>query len=185
MARLTLSLLAMLVAAGIGLAAPFDRESFERELDRRGADRIEGVWQFTSDGAVIAIASTADEHAPTEPGRTYRILLISAPSRALRPGTELGTISAAAADGSYEARLYTRSEGSKLMLPRRFSLKLDDEGGYLTFLRHRSSISVNLWHFVPFLWRYSIRQNSNTGKSAQGCIRLYPQPSKPLEPRYL
>ncbi|MCM1483248.1 MAG: hypothetical protein NC043_02860 [Muribaculaceae bacterium] len=165
----------------------FDTESFRRELDRRGAERIEGIWQFTSDGATVAISSTGGADHPGDAGkhRTYSIILIDSPSRALRPGTELGTITAEAAQGRYEARIYTRSEGSRLFNQRKFTLELDEAAGYIRFYRHRSSISINLWHFVPFLWRYSVRRNDDSARSTPGCVRIYPAPALPLEPIYL
>lgn len=175
------AMLALLFVRSAAMPA-FDVDGFCRELDERGADRIEGVWQFTSDGATVAIRST---DAADTGVRQYDVILISAPVRSLRSGSRLGSIRATATDGSYEARIYTRAEGSRLYSPAKFTIRLDDTESHLAFYRHKSPLSVNLWHFVPYLWRYSVRYREPSNSSAPGAVRIYPEPSRPVEPRYL
>ncbi len=180
------SLLLLLTAAGINAAAlAFDTDEFRRQLDTRGAERIEGIWQFTDNGATIAISRTDHSSSPrSDRHRTYSVTLISSPIRTIRPGTSLGVITPTADPDQFEAQLFTYNNGSILSSPKNFSLSLDDPAGRITFRQHKSRYAINLWHFVPYLWRYSIRQNKKSA-SPSGCIRLYPSPAIPAEPRYL
>lgn len=177
--RSLLTAVLIIVFFRVAAMPAFDADKFCRELDDRGAERIEGIWQFTTDGATVAIRSTGTGT------RQYEIILISAPARSLRSGSKLGSVTATAVDGSYEARMYTRFQGSKLYSPAKFTLKLDETESMLAFHKHKSSIIINLWQFVPYLWRNTVRYREPTKKAAPGAVRIYPEPSRPIEPRYL
>lgn len=147
--------------------------------------RIEGVWQFPATGVEIAILRESILRGKTAAGETlYKIIIISSPNRATRPGTVMGLISAAAKSGEYEANIYTNNIGSTLTLPKKFTLSLIDNDSSIEFRRHRSSFSINLWRLLPYVWRNTVRPNMPERKS-DGCIRVFPEPSLPREPIYL
>lgn len=170
------------VSNGVGT---FSIDSLRNSLATMPLHHIEGLWRFTTDGAEIAIVRDQDsETASGQSARAYRILLIHSPNRALRPGTLMGLISPSAKRGAYEARIYTRNTGSKLHSPRNFLLTLDNEESRLVFDMKKSAFSVNLWRLLPYMWRYSVHRNTDS-KHPVGCIRIFPEPELPVEPRYL
>lgn len=146
---------------------------------------IEGIWEFTGQGFTVAIeregADSGDFSANPE---GYRIYLIQAPNRALRPGTVIGHVSRSASEGVYDARIYTKSVGSRMSAPKGFTLKLDDNDSRMVFEQKRSAFSVNLWRLLPYMWRYTVRPN-HTSTPTEGCIRVFPVPDLPFEPVYL
>ncbi|MDE6100733.1 MAG: hypothetical protein K2G01_06775 [Paramuribaculum sp.] len=166
----------------------FSVEKLQEDLRRLPLHHVEGIWRYTAEMTEIAIVrrSCIDRGKRTseEDDRCYNIVLIRSDSRALRPGTVMGLIVPSAKNGVYEARIYTRKAVSSMFDPRKFILRLSDDGSRLVFDRKKSEFSVNLWHFVPYLWRYSVRRNVSE-PSVSGCIRIFPEPDLPVEPRYL
>jgi len=161
--------------------ANFSRDSLMSRMNEVALHHIEGVWLFTSDGTEIAIIRPAENIGePTH----YNILLLNSANRALRPGTMIGAVSAAAGKGYYNARLYTRVTGSKFHSPKNFVLKLDEDDARLVFETKKSTFSLNLWRLLPYMWRYTVRRNQDR-KSVEGCVRVYPRPSTPINPQYL
>lgn len=142
---------------------------------------IEGIWQFTDNGSTVAIERYTDAASDTH---GYRMILVSSANRSLRPGTVMGHIAPTAKDGQYSASIYTSAIGPTLILPHRFTLKLQPGENSIVFQQHKSKFAINLWRTLPYMWRYSIRTNQQP-PSADGCRRIYPAPTLPREPRYL
>lgn len=155
------------------------------QMSELALHRIEGVWQFPSTGVELAIirenvSLSESESRPI----VYRMIIVSSPDRAIRPGTVMGLITPAAKSGEYDANIYTKNIGSLLTIPKKFSLALADNDSSLEFKKNRSAFSVNLWRLLPYLWRYTIHPNRPTPES-DGCIRIFPDPPLPREPIYL
>lgn len=149
---------------------------------------IEGIWQFPATGAEVAIIrqDTSAETGPSSAAVTiYQIILLDSPSRTLRPGTIMGLITPSAARGEYNARIYTQSLGSTLLIPKSFTLTLSDQDASLRFVRHKGAFSINLWRLLPYLWRYTIHPNNTSDTKDDGCVRIFPNPPIPREPVYL
>ncbi len=163
----------------------YTREDAERRLAEAGPHRIEGIWQFTADGATVAVERI--ETAQSVPGTyNYRMILIRSANRALRPGTVMGYISATAHSATYDARLYTSEHGRYLTRASRFTLKLTDDESRLSFLEHKTSVKLNLWRMLPYMFRHTVRTRVNEqARDLHGCMRLFPAPALPPEPRYL
>ncbi len=160
----------------------FSYETTLNRLNHLDLHHIEGIWQFTSDGVTVVIErKQTNKHSIV---KGYTIKVVESPNRIIRPGTLMGHIEPTASQKSYEARMYTNNMGSTLVMSKKFTLTLDDDDSRLVFNQHKSSISVNLWRFIPYMWRYSLRSN-NKPKSSHGCIRIYPEPELPLQPVYL
>lgn len=163
----------------------FSTSEFRASLAASPLHHIEGIWLFPSDGTEIAItrleSSGKNRFAELD---GYTIILIHSQNRALRPGTVIGRACRTAKDRSYEAKIYTKVAGSSLMMPKKFRLQLDSDGSRIVFDRIKSAFSVNLWRFLPYPWRYSMKRNSQ-GASSEGCVRIFPEPELPLEPVYL
>ncbi len=161
----------------------YARSETERRLAGLDLHHIEGIWQFTSDGVIVAIERIPRTVSGFQ-SACYRMVLLASPNRSLRPGTLAGHVSPTAKSGIYEARIYTTVVGSSLIAPRRFTLKLDDTDRQLVFNKHKSKFSVNLWRVLPYMWRHTVTRNYEPA-GYRGCVRVFPEPELPLEPRYL
>ena len=165
--------------------ADFNINSLKSEIAELNLHHIEGIWQFTATGAEVAICRRDKTgYGHSQEAISYNIILIHSPNRVLRPGTIMGIAIPTPKLGEYEARIYTRYVDSKLTLPKKFTLTLDEDDNALTFKQHRSALSINLWSTLPYLWRRVVKLNREE-KSAAGCIRIFPQPTLPREPIYL
>lgn len=158
----------------------YSEQQARTRLSSRAPHRIEGLWQLVPSGATIVI-----ERNDVTPVTTYRMVVVKDASLSLQPGSVIGEIVAGGDPDLYEASIYTSEKEGYLISPRKFTVALDHTSGRLEFRRHRSTYRINLWHFVPFLWRYSVRRNDNEKGYYPGAIRLYPSPSVPIEPIYL
>lgn len=158
----------------------YSEQQVRARLNDRALHRIEGLWQLVPSGATIVI-----ERSEVTPATTYRMTVVKDASLGLQPGSVIGEIVAGGDPDIYEANIYTVEKEGYLMSPRKFTVALDHASGRMEFRRHRSTYRINLWHFVPFLWRYSVRRNDNEKGYFPGAIRLYPSPAVPIEPVYL
>lgn len=159
----------------------FRAGEIERELSESALHRIEGIWEFRAQGLRVAIQRGEDSRTQY-PG--YRMIVLYSLNRAIRPGTVFGYVVAGAKSGEYQARMYTKQIGSKLILPKRFTLRLEDDDSSLTMEQRRSKFSVNLWRLLPFVWRYAVHPNYQAA-DVKGCVRVFPAPLRPTEPVYL
>lgn len=166
-------------------AEGYDLGNVRERLADRALDRIEGIWQLVPDGAVVVVEKVREGIDEARTGLVYSIRSISSPDRSLRPGTLVGRIRAGGHPDTFEARFYTRREGMSYTRPVTVTAGLDDKNGRLEFRRHKSSLRINLWHFVPFLWRYSLRYHPDEHNYAPGAVRVFPRPALPTEPVYL
>lgn len=163
----------------------YDMASVKRAMDSRPLHHIEGIWLMTDPSAKIAIElEDASNGISSMDAPAYRIVLLSSPNRALRPGTVMGRIVPAAKEGVYQTELYTSATGSRLSSPAAFTAELDKTDNRIVMTRHRSTFSVNLWRTLPYMWRYVIRKN-RPAPTYHGCVRIYPEPVPPLQPIYL
>lgn len=163
----------------------FSRTQLQARLSEMALHHIEGIWMFTGTGTTIAIERVyRNERAYSTSFTGYSIVVVSSPNRALRPGTIMGYVSPSAKDGVYDARVYTKSIGSTLILPRRFTLKIDGNESRLAFQQRKSAYGFNILRMLPYLWRSPIYRNHQS-ETSEGCVRIYPEPVPPIEPRYL
>lgn len=164
--------------------ANFSFAEIKHQIASLPLHHIEGLWRFPASGTEIAILGDRSAGSHTEP-EIYRILLVRSDNRSLRPGTLMGLITPAAKQGEYDARIYTSNVGSTLTNKKRFTLSLSDADATLRFRQHKGPLTVNLWRLLPYLWRYTITPTNERNKEADGCRRIFPEPSLPREPIYL
>lgn len=158
----------------------YARNEVEERLSMLDLHRIEGLWEMTGGGALLAIERDNDAG-----DGSYRIVVVEAADRRLLSGTAVGRIERAGKAGMYIGKMFTQLKGDKLLLPKTFSMKFDEDTGLMECMRNRSTIRINLWHFVPFLYRNSVRTVHDSNAAHHGLKRIYPQPSIPLDPIYL
>lgn len=163
------------------------RDSVERRLDASALHPVEGIWQMTADGAVIAI----EQAEPFTTGQTltsgYRIVILQSPCRRVRPGTLMGYATPSAKAGHYDAAIYTSiDDNGWLNLTKRFTLELHDSESRLAFIPHRTGMRIDLRRLIPYLFRVSISTANDRPRDMDGAIRLYPiSDAAPVNPRYL
>ncbi len=161
-------------------------DSIKADMDSRPLHHIEGIWMMTETSAKVAIEL---DYSPAIGGRSsdapaYRIVLLTSPNRALRPGTIMGQIVPSAKEGVYQAEIYSSAIGSRLSNPAKFTMELDKTDNRIVLTRHQNTFTVNLWRALPYMWRYVVRKNQ-PATTYHGYVRLYPPPVPPLQPIYL
>lgn len=157
----------------------YEPSTLRSRLKAAPLHRIEGIWQLTDGGATIAIERTSATEA------SYRMVMIDGPNRGVPCGTVIGMIEPSGSPDLFKASIYTTIVAEHLTLPRGFTLRLNDSDSRIEFLKNKSKFAINLWHFVPYLWRYSVTQYRNDPRAFSGCIRIYPNPAIPSSPVYL
>ncbi len=164
-----------------------DLNQVRRHLSELPLHVIEGIWQFPSDGAVVAIERYTPEGILADGAVRYRMIVLRSPVRSIHPGTVMGYVAATSKQGIYAAHVYTSTDGgSRLIRPKDFTFTMTDDG-HLSFRVHSASFYTNVWRMIPYLSRISFRvRSADKPKDLDGCIRIYPEPlSGPIEPRYL
>lgn len=150
---------------------------------------IEGVWRFAAEGTLMAIERTEDRGLhPEEAGTmTYRMIVVRAADLSLRPGTVMGYLAPTAKRGVYDARIYTgrTDAGTQLHSPKKFTLTLGDTDSRLAISSYGNSLRFNWWRLLPYMYRYVFSRKEKSPGDIEGCLRIYPAPAIPAEPRYL
>lgn len=146
---------------------------------------IEGLWEFVGQGTVMAI-----ERDPLTRGAStlYRMVAVRARDLSLRPGTILGYLTPASGRGVYDARIYsgTTDEGTRLKNFARYTVTLTDESSRLMLKPYGRILRFNWWRLVlPYMYRTLITPIERSPGALEGCVRLYPTPAVPANPRYL
>lgn len=148
---------------------------------------IEGIWQFPSTGAVVAIELDPSLGKGGYAVR-YRMIIIRSPQRTIKPGTVMGLIAPTAKNNVYAAEIYTSSDGgSRLGSPHGFTLTLADNAR-LSFTKNSGlKVYTNLFRLIPYLSRVSFRvyRQQYAPRNLDGCLRVFPVPVPPVNPVYL
>lgn len=157
-------------------------DSTRQRLSRLPLHTIEGIWRFPSDGGLIVI-----ERDKTAPGDTYNMIALYPQNRLLRPGTLMGTLTATAKRGVFDARLFTKLSGEKRFLTKakKFVLTLQDSNTRFTLQPYGKKYEVRWWHVFPYMYRRIITRSDNTPQDLDGCLRVFPEPLPPANPIYL
>lgn len=161
-----------------------NRDSVELRLSQSPLHDIEGIWQFTEDGAYVVIEQAQADKMPARGIVMYQMVVLESPRLSVRPGTVMGYATLTAKADCYDAYVYTDFDGGAILSKaERFTLTLKDSR--LQFKRHKSGVKINLWRFVPYMFRYSVKTYDERPKDLDGCIKIYPLPATPVYPRYL
>lgn len=164
----------------------YDIDSVKMRMKQSPLHTIEGVWQFVGDGATIVIEQFNPDMIAGTQHNFYRIVIIKSPMLSISPGTVMGYMAATAKKDCFDARLYT-SGGIQgvLSTPRTFTITLTDDNR-LSFSEYKKEIKVNLWRWLPYVYRVGISIKDTRPKGLDGCLRIYPpSTTQPINPRYL
>lgn len=163
-------------------------DSVKARMAAQPLGAVEGLWQMLDGGALVALERHIDPSLPAmaQPG-TYRLVMVKAPTRLVRPGTLLGHVCATAKPGVFEARIYTDfARESGLGVARTFYLHLAADGSVLTFKPQKSRLKVNPFALLPYMYRRVFRLQDNRPDDLNGACRVFPPSSSPMfGPRYL
>lgn len=150
---------------------------------------IEGLWRFAAEGTLMAIErDDSRELSPDEAGTmVYRMVIVNAADLSLRPGTVMGYLSPTAKRGVYDARIYTgrTDAATTLHSPKTCTLTLSDSDSRLVIARYGSSLRFNWWRLLPYMYSRLISRREKSPGNIDGCLRVFPAPAIPAEPRYL
>lgn len=150
--------------------------------------RIEGIWQFPDDGAIIAIERKTGTDTRYDDVAHYLMVILRSPVRSVLPGTIMGTISPTAKKDHYSARIYTDSDGgSRLLKPKNFTFTIEDDSRLIFQNNGGLKWRIYPWRLFPYIYKLGIRVSKPTSAPAiDGCIKIYPTESiTPQEPVYL
>ena len=148
-------------------------------FEGRGLTSIEGVWRMSGSEGMMAIVADS--------GTIFqRIIVLESPDRNILPGTVMGVCTALGRNNSYDARIYTTESTSGILSkPKRFTLTLSDDGR-LIMEPITNKLKVNLWRFLPYMFRMSVVKVNNRPDNLDGAVRVYPEAKdSPLTTRYL
>jgi len=146
---------------------------------------IEGIWQMAGEGTLMAI-----ERDPSTDGASalYRMIVLRSAAISVREGTVMGYLTPTSQRGSYDARIYTglSDDHTRLVSPSRNVITLADDGARISFKPYGRSLRFNWWRLLlPYMYRGLVTPIERRRGDLDGCVRVYPAPSNPLNPRYL
>lgn len=176
-----------LPATSVTLSGYSDTDSVRQRLQASGMHRIEGIWQFPSDGAKVVIER---DHSSAGAAIRYNMVLLRSSRRSVPAGTVMGIIAPTSKADVYAASVYTSTLGaSRLTGPRRYTLRLDERGRLSMSPDNKFKFSLNFWRYIPYLSNgLSLRGRTadRTPDDLDGCVRVFPTPVEGnVQPRYL
>lgn len=183
MIRLSTILTLWLLWAATANAAKIADEQAAREYcDRAPLLRIEGIWEFPSDGTRVLIRKAETGN------RSCDIVLLSSPDCRLTPGETIGSISPAPEQGKFRLSLCRRRSKGLLTDPAHCAAKLSSSGNSITIKPRKFKIGLRSMWFLPKVWRaLRVSLSDPEGELLDGMIRIYPvtTPDRTSDPIYL
>lgn len=161
-------------------------EVVEKRLAASPLHTIEGLWRFPGEGSIFAIERPDTRRPLGEQQDIYLMVAVAPVDRAVRPGTVMGILAATAKKDVYDCRLYTSStdDGRLLTSPKKFLLQLADNNR-IVFKPYGKKLKVRWWRMFPYMFRRIFTQEGSVPDDLDGCVRVFPEPLPPIEPRYL
>ncbi len=127
---------------------------------------IEGIWQFPSNGATIAITATSST--------TYDITLIDSPKLNAAPGTVIGSAVATAKKDTYDGTLRSREFGKKGLIGTETVIFTIAPNGRMLIKPYSTKHSVSLRRWFNRIFGLSIVSTDTRPKDIDGALRIYP-----------
>ncbi|MDE6454050.1 MAG: hypothetical protein K2L27_07605 [Muribaculaceae bacterium] len=124
---------------------------------------LEGAWRIISTGAEIEIRRSA-----TDPDG-FDITLLSSHDMSMPEGMHIGTATRTATPGRYVAAMRTQPS-SPLHRTRRMVLTLRPDGA-LSFEPYTKGRTINLWRWIPYLFRVTVEKGYKAPSDIEGALR--------------
>lgn len=160
-------------------------QAVKQRLAASPLHEIEGLWEMAGEGSLMAI-----ERDPSTDGAAtlYRMIIVRGASLSLREGTVMGYLTPTSQRGRYDARIYSAlsDDHTRLTDLTRNVVSLGDDGSRIEFKPYGRKLRFNWWRLLlPYMYRTLITPLERPRGDIDGCIRVYPAPTNPLNPRYL
>lgn len=146
---------------------------------------IEGLWEFAGEGSLMAIERVNGTHGAAT---LYRLVNVKSADISMREGTVMGYLTPTAKRRQYDARIYSSRSDDHTFLtrPSRNLITLSDDGTRILFKAYGRKFRFNWWRLLlPYMYRHLITPVENHPGDIEGCVKVFPEPSIPLNPRYL
>lgn len=146
---------------------------------------IEGLWEFAGEGSMMAIERVSGTDGASA---LYRAIVVKRADISLREGTVMGYLTPTSKRGVYDARIYSSrtDDHTRLTGPSRNTITLADDGSRISFKPYGRKLRFNWWRLLlPYMYRSLITPQERPAGDIEGCVRVYPTPAVPLNPRYL
>lgn len=165
----------------------YERDIVEARLRDEALHPVEGLWRFPGEGSVMAVERIDVPRPAGETVDVYRMVAVSPADRAVRPGTLMGILVATARKNVYDCRLYTSAtdDGKQLRVPKKFLIILAEDGVRLSFRPYGKKIKFRWWRLFPYMFSRFVTVVDEQPEGLDGCVRVFPEPMPPLQPRYL
>lgn len=143
----------------------FDMDKYSLEVS--GLTSPEGIWEIGRGGAVFEIVASA------EPG-AYDLRLLSSPDYTLPKGTTFGTMRPTGKPQCFDAALLHGLDGRGRKKTRNFIIEVSDDFSQLSFRSYRKGISINFMRWLPYLYRFSVKEVNTRPTDIDGARRIAP-----------
>lgn len=145
-------------------------DGIEERMDIEASSPIEDVWKLVATGGLIAVERVEPRGADVGSADCYRMVVLRAPDRAVRPGTVMGYLQPTAAGDTYEAKIYTDTDGDgTLRGAKSFRVVVSEDA--MQFYRVRSGLSVNIFRLLPYMFRRAVDYRPDDHNGLDGCVR--------------
>lgn len=133
-----------------------------------------GIWETTASGSVLEFSRL--------PGArdAYSVAIVESADYRLEPGTPVGTLTATAVPGTYDAEFTTDPAGGNRSLKSKkqhFIVEFDPLMRSCTFKAYRKGKRVNLRRLLPYLFRVAVIDRSERPEGIDGAVRIDTNPS--------
>ena len=139
-------------------------------LDSVGTAPYEGVWRMTGSGAIFAIEP--------KPGLTecYALTLLWSPDLGIPSGSELGEMRPAGRQLVFDAVLGLDHNGGRHIsgIGKKYRFELEFSPGMqrISFKAYKQSWRVNIFRWLPYLFRTSVSKTDTRPADIDGAVRL-------------
>lgn len=144
---------------------------------RADAAPIEGLWQLSDGGAIIAITASASRYG------LYDVTLLDCPDWTIEVPQMIGTVTAGGESGTYDMRLQRRP-GNRHTGYRTLEVRLQKaaEPGAVAssavLAGYTRRLRVNLWRWLPYMFRATVTDDNRRPSDIDGMYRIYPAQSR-------
>lgn len=138
-------------------------------IDNGRGSSIEGVWQLTRSGAVIAVTAAPDGD------NAYDVRLLEGNDPAVPAYTLIGRAVEGAEKGCYDITLKLHPR-KPLSRTERFIVRpvSDRSAGRMRLSAYRQGLKVDFRRLIPYLFRVGVRREDTRPADHDGMVRLYP-----------
>lgn len=145
-------------------------DGVEERIAIAASNPIEDVWKLVATGGLIAVERMESHGADVGLTDCYRMIVLRSPDRAIKPGTVMGYLQPTAANGTFEARIYTDADGNGTLTDAKsFRIVVTEDA--MQFYRVRSGLSVNIFRMLPYMFRRAVDYRPDDHNGLDGCVR--------------